>query len=79
MFVRGNLHFSQSSQPTASQNLTSALEQCNLASQQPMAVSEDADATDAQPWNSSQQDAGEACTQDGFLWCVIAACLCFHL
>ena len=67
MLARGNLHFSQSSQPSASQNLSSALEQCNLASQDPMAVSQDTDIAERQPWTCSQQEAGETFTQDGFL------------
>ncbi|DBB07912.1 TPA: hypothetical protein ACH3X3_009300 [Trebouxia sp. C0006] len=67
MHVRGNLHFSQSSQPTASQNLTTALEQCNLASQDTMAMSQETEPLPLQVWNSSQQDAGESCTQEGFL------------
>ena len=68
MHVRGNLHFSQSSQPTASQNLTTALEQCNLASQDTMAMSQETEPLPLQVWNFSQQDAGESCTQEGFLW-----------
>ena len=78
MHVRGNLHFSQSSQPTASQTLTTALEQCNIASQEPMVTSLALETSPPQPWTSSQQDTGEGYTQEGILWWVIAntsACL----
>lgn len=67
MHVRGNLHFSQSSQPTASQTLTTALEQCNIASQEPMVTSLALETSPPQPWTSSQQDTGEGYTQEGIL------------
>ena len=66
--MRGNLHFSQSSQPSASQNLASALEQCNLASQGAMAMSQETDLEHQQPWGPSQPDLGDSCTQEGLLW-----------
>lgn len=65
--MRGNLHFSQSSQPSASQHLASALEQCNIASQDAMATSQDIDTGQQQTWGPSQPEMGDSCTQDGFL------------
>lgn len=70
MLVRGHLHFSQSSQPTASQNLSNALEKCQLASQEFMVVSQEPDLSQQDPAYPSQQQMPDGCTQDGFLWYV---------
>lgn len=75
MLVRGHLHFSQSSQPTASQNLSNALEKCQLASQEPMATSAEPPLSQQEAVYPSQQQMLESCTQDGFLWYVSHLCL----
>lgn len=68
MLARGNLHFSQSSQPSLSQHLSNALEKCQLASQEPMAAVEELQLSQQDAPYASQQLPLESCTQDGFLW-----------